>query len=94
MPQAAPRAAIPPDFYELLREVLELGTMNHELKLLVLSCVVLCGCAGDDPFRTACQALSERQRLIGQHTWASNRPDNSRFDCDEYLAKQRSRRNL
>jgi hypothetical protein len=52
---------------------------------------LLCGCAGNDPYRIACQALSERERLIDQHTWASNRSDNAGFDCDQYLAKSKSR---
>jgi len=51
----------------------------------------LCGCAGNDPYRLACEALSERQRLTDQHTWASNRPDNAGFDCDQYFARSKSR---
>ena len=28
---------------------------------------LLYGCAGNDPYRMACQALSEREKLIDQH---------------------------
>ncbi len=66
--------------------------MNQKLSaLLIANCALLCGCTSDDPDRIACRALSDRQRLVDQHTWASNRPDNSRFDCDEYLARLKSR---
>jgi hypothetical protein len=61
------------------------------MKLSVFPSVVgalLCGCSGDFA-HTARQELSERQRLTAEHTWASNRPENSGFDCDEYLARQK-----
>jgi hypothetical protein len=69
---------------------------RHGITLAAISVVIavgglLCGCAGSDPYRIACQALSERERLIDQHTWASNRSDNAGFDCDQYLTRSKSR---
>ena len=61
---------------------------HHRITLGAISVLIvvgglLCGCAGNDPYRIASQALSEREKLIDQQTWASNRSDNPDFDCDQ-----------
>jgi hypothetical protein len=69
---------------------------RHGITLAAISVLIVvgglpCGCADNDPYRIACQALSEREKLIDQHTWASNRSDNAGFDCDQYFARSKSR---
>ena len=59
------------------------GITPAAISMLIAVGGLLYGCAGNDPYRMACQALSEREKLIDQQTWASNRSDNPDFDCDQ-----------
>ena len=67
------------------------GTTLAAISVVIAVGGLLGGCASSDPYRMACQALSERERLVDQHTWASSRSDNSGFDCDQYFARSKSR---
>jgi len=44
------------------------GITPVAISMLIAVGGLLYGCAGNDPYRMACQALSEREILIDQHT--------------------------
>jgi len=43
------------------------GITRAAISMLIAVGGLLYGCAANDPYRMACQALSEREKLIDQH---------------------------